>query len=163
HEDPRVRLIVEEERRGKAAAINLLLRETSEPIVVVIGGDVIVTRGALAELLAPFRDDSVGMTGARPIPTNPRSGIVGRAVNVLWDLHHELSLREPKLGEAVAFRRVFREVDRDTLVDEATMEHLILSLGLKLRYVPTAIVRNRGPEGWREYIAQRSRVYGGHL
>src|SRR5206468_11983757 len=100
NEDPRVRLIVEEERRGKAAAINLLLRETSEPIVVVIGGDVIVTRGALAELLAPFRDDSVGMTGARPIPTNPRSGIVGRAVNVLWDLHHELSLREPKLGEA---------------------------------------------------------------
>src|SRR5439155_1221302 len=71
--------------------------------------------------------------------------------------------REPKLGEAVAVRRVFGEINRDTLVDEATMEHLILSCGLKLRYVPLAIVRNHGPETLRDYIDQRTRVYAGHL
>lgn len=162
-EDGRVRLIVEPTRTGKAGAINLLLRESSDPIVVVVGGDVVFAPGALVRLLEPFTDPSVGMTGARPIPTNARAGIIGNAVHLLWDMHHELSLRKPKLGEAVAFRRVIQTIDPGTLVDEATMEHTILTEGLQLRYVPTAIVRNRGPETLREFLAQRTRIYRGHL
>jgi biofilm PGA synthesis N-glycosyltransferase PgaC len=162
-EDRRVRLLVESERSGKASALNLLLRHTSEPFVVILGGDVVFTPGSLARLVEPLADGSVGMTGARPVPTNPRNGIVGHAVNILWDVHHELSLRKPKLGEAVAFRRVLHSIDAGTLVDEATMEHQILGQGLQLRYVPTAIVRNHGPETWREFIAQRTRIYRGHM
>jgi poly-beta-1,6-N-acetyl-D-glucosamine synthase len=162
-EDSRVRLIVEPQRTGKAGAINLLLRETSDPIVVVVGGDVLFAPGSLVRLLEPFADPSVGMTGARPIPTNARVGVVGNAVNLLWDMHHELSLHKPKLGEAVAFRRVLQTIDPETLVDEATMEHTILTKGLQLRYVPSAIVRNHGPETLREFLAQRTRVYRGHL
>jgi len=161
--DSRVRLISEPQRSGKAAAINLLLRETSNPIVVVVGGDVVFAPGSLVKLLEPFRDPSVGMTGARPIPTNARVGVIGNAVNLLWDMHHELSLRQPKLGEAVAFRRVLRSIDPGTLVDEATMEHAILAQGLQLRYVPDAVVRNHGPESLREFLAQRVRIYHGHL
>ena len=162
-EDPRVRLIVEAERTGKAAAINLLLRESSDPIVVVIGGDVVFTPGSLTRLLEPFRDPGVGMTGVRPIPTNARSGLVGNAVNIVWDLHHELSLHRPKLGEAVAFRRVLQSIDRGTLVDEAVMEGVIVASGLQLRYIPGAVVRNHGPETVREFMAQRTRIYEGHL
>lgn len=162
-EDPRVRLIVEKKRSGKAAAINLLMRETSEDIVVVLGGDVVFTRRSLLNLLAPFNDPTVGMTGARPVPTNPRAGILNRTVNVLWDLHHQVSLEQPKMGEAVAFRRVVEAIDAGTLVDEATMEHVILSRGLRLLYVPLATVRNRGPQTFREYLRQRTRVFEGHL
>ncbi|HEX2681062.1 MAG TPA: glycosyltransferase [Candidatus Dormibacteraeota bacterium] len=162
-EDPRVRLVVERERSGKAAAINLLLRESKAPIVVLVGGDVIFTPGSLLRLVEPFRDPSIGMTGARAVPTNPRVGIRGQAVNILWDLHHELSLTKPKLGEAVAFRRVFKTIDRNTLVDEAIMELLIRAQGLGLQYVPQAIVRNHGPETLGEFLVQRRRVYRGHL
>jgi hypothetical protein len=161
--DPRVRLIVEARRNGKVAAINLLLRETTEPLVVVLGGDMVFAPGSLLKLLAPFRDEKVGMTGARPIPTNPRRGIVGNAVNILWDLHHELSLRHPKLGEAVAFRRTVDGFGQDTIFDEATMEYLVQSKGLRLKYVPEAIVRSRGPETMRDYVAHRTRNHRGHL
>jgi glycosyltransferase involved in cell wall biosynthesis len=162
-EDPRVQILIEAERSGKASALNLLLLNTSAPILVMLGGDVIFTPGSLARLLEPFQDPSVGMTGARPIPTNARAGVVGHAVNILWDVHHEVSLYRPKLGEAVAFRRVLREIDRDTLVDEALIEHVILRQGLRLQYVPTALVRNHGPETLREFISQRKRIYAGHL
>jgi biofilm PGA synthesis N-glycosyltransferase PgaC len=162
-EDPRLRLVVESERSGKASALNMLLRHSSEPFVVILGGDVVLTSGSLARLVEPLADASVGMTGARPVPTNPRNGIVGHAVNILWDVHHELSLRKPKLGEAVAFRRVLHSIDSDTLVDEATMEHQIIGQGLQLRYVPSAIVRNHGPETLRDFIAQRTRIYRGHI
>ncbi len=103
------------------------------------------------------------MTGARPAPTNPRNGIVGHAVNVLWDVHHELSLRKPKLGEAVAFRQGLHSIDESTLVDEASMEQVIVGHGLQLRYVPNAIIRNHGPETMREFFAQRTRIYRGHV
>ena len=162
-QDPRVSLITEANRSGKASAINLLLRSTVEPIVVIMGGDVVFVPGALALLTEPFSDPLVGMTGSRPIPTNPRTGIVGNAVNLLWDLHHEVSMVSPKLGEAVAFRRVPLRIDDRTSVDEASMEHIIRSSGLQLRYVPEAVVRNHGPETVREFIAQRTRVYQGHL
>jgi hypothetical protein len=130
---------------------------------VVLGGDVVFTPGSLARLVEPLADASVGMTGARPVPTNPRDGVVGHAVNILWDVHHELSLRKPKLGEAIAFRRVLHSIDSGTLVDEASMEQLIVDQGLQLRYVPNAIVRNHGPETLREFIAQRTRIYRGHV
>src|SRR5712692_2239035 len=162
-EDPRVRLVIEPKRSGKAAAINLLLRESSAPIVVLVGGDVVFTPGSLVRLLQPFSDPTVGMTGARPVPTNSRAGIVGNAVHILWGLHHEVSLVSPKLGEAVAFRRVMRSIDRNTLVDEAFMAHVISSRGMTLRYVPQAVVRNHGAETVRDYLAQRVRVCTGHL
>jgi len=161
-EDRRVRLIIEPQRSGKAAAINLLLRESSAPIVVLVGGDVVFTPGSLVRLLEPFSDPRVGMTGARPVPTNARAGFVGNAVHVLWGLHHEVSLVSPKLGEAVAFRRVMRAIDRSTLVDEAFMEHVISSRGMQLRYVPQSVVRNHGAETVRDYLAQRVRVCTGH-
>jgi hypothetical protein len=162
-DDRRVRMVVESQRSGKASALNMLLRHSYEPVVVVVGGDVIFTPGSLARLVEPLADASVGMTGARPVPTNPREGIVGYAVNILWDVHHELSLRKPKLGEAIAFRRVLHSIDSGTLVDEATMEHQIIGQGLQLKYVPSAIVRNHGPETLREFIAQRMRIYRGHM
>jgi len=161
--DRRLRLVVESERTGKASALNMLLRHSSEPFVVILGGDVVFTPGSLARLVEPLGDPSVGMTGARPAPTNPRNGIVGHAVNILWDVHHELSLRKPKLGEAIAFRRVLHSIDESTLVDEASMEQVIAGHGLQLRYVPDAIVRNHGPETMREFIAQRTRIYRGHV
>ena len=162
-EDSRVELIAEPDRSGKASAINLLLRSTSQPIVVVLGGDVVFTPGSLRRLVEPFADPLVGMTGCRPIPTNPRSGIMGHAVNLLWDLHHEVSLVHPKLGEAIAFRRLLQRMDDRTLVDEASMEHIVRGRGLQLRYVPNAVVRNHGPENLREFISQRTRIYRGHL
>jgi hypothetical protein len=128
-----------------------------------VPGDVIFTRGSLLRLLEPFSDPAIGMTGGRPVPTNPRSGVIGNAVNILWDIHHELSLTKPKLGEAVAFRRVFHTIDSGTLVDEALMEHVVIQSGMQLRYVPDAIVRNHGPETLGEFMAQRSRIYRGHL
>lgn len=162
-DDSRIRLISESQRAGKVAAINVLLKESTEPIVAILGGDMVFTPGSLHRLLEPFSDPVVGMTGVRPIPTNPRAGVVGNAVNILWDIHHELSIQHPKLGEAIAFRRVIKNFDDGTVFDEATMEHLILSRGMQVQYVPEAIVRNRGPENIREYLQHRTRNIKGHL
>ena len=137
--------------------------DPDEPICAIVSGDVILAPGALTHLVRPLMEPDVGMTGGRPVPTNRRTGIVGNAVHVLWDLHHQISLQHPKMGEAVAFHRVFEGIDVATIVDEASIEASVIQAGGQLRYVPAAVIRNHGPETLGEYLRQRRRIHLGHL
>lgn len=161
-EDPRVRVIEEARREGKAAAIVTFLEASSgAEILALAGADTILEPGALEALVAPFDDSSVGMTGGHPIPVNDRSTLMGRVVNLLWELHHAVALKDPKLGELVAFRPVFGTLPR-TAVDEAAIEATVRSGGLRLVYSPGARVRMKGPCTARDYLAQRRRIHAGH-
>ena len=162
--DRRVVLIVEEERRGKASAINRFLEQVPDnEICVMVSGDVILEGSdCLCNLIKPFREESVGMTASHPVPVDDRKKLMGRVVNVLWDMKHRISLISPKTGEMVAFRKVFSYVPADVLVDEAYIEWEIMQKGLRIVYVPDAIVKNKGPETFSEFIRQRKRIYIGH-
>lgn len=163
-DDPRVEVVAESRREGKAAAIGTLIRSAeSHDVIVLANGDTRPEPGAIEALVAPFDDPSVGMTGGRPCPVNDRSTAMGRVVHLLWDLHHRVALRTPKLGEMVAFRPVFGEMPRNTAVDEASIEALIRRMGLRLVYVPGARVRMKGPTTVADYLAQRRRIHAGHL
>ncbi len=162
--DPRVEILEEPTRAGKAAAIGRFLEAVGRAdAVVLVGGDTRPMPGSLEALVAPFDDPSVGMTGGRPVPVNPETTALGRVVRLLWELHHRVALVEPKLGELVAFRPVFGAMPVDTAVDEALIESLVLSRGLRRVYVPGARVSMRGPETLRDYLAQRRRIHAGHL
>jgi GT2 family glycosyltransferase len=161
--EPRVQLLSQSTREGKASAINLFINTTSEPLCALVGGDTLLAPGALAALVAPFADQCVGMTGARVVPTNLRRGVAARLVHVLWDLHHEAAMRRPKLGEAVAFRRGVDHIDATSLTDEVSLEAAVLATGRTLRYVPEAVVFNHGAESVHDYLTHRRRIHRGHL
>lgn len=103
------------------------------------------------------------MTGGHPIPVNDPCTFMGFVVHLLWELHHQISLQHPKLGELVAFRRVFQRIPYDSAVDEASVEPLIVGQGYQLCYVPEAVVYNRGPATVSDFLKQRRRIYAGHL
>lgn len=161
--DSRIRLISEARREGKSAAVNTLLRNTREEVIVLANADNILASDAIENLVAPFEDPDVGMTAGRPIPTNDPSTFMGFAVHLLWTLHHQISLRRPKMGELIAFRNFFRQIPCDSAVDEASIEPLIRGQGLRLLYAPDAVVYNRGPETAEDYMRQRRRIYAGHV
>jgi hypothetical protein len=84
-------------------------------------------------------------------------------VHFMWDLHHEIGLDEPKLGEAVAVRAsLIAELPRESPVDEASIEAQIASHGYRLHYVPEAVLANRGPSNLRDFVKQRRRIAAGH-
>lgn len=161
--DTRVHLISERRRRGKSAAVNTLLQNTRQGIIVLANADTIPAVDAIEHLVRPFADPQVGMTGGRPVPTNTPSTFMGYAVHLLWELHHQISLRRPKMGEMIAFRNFFHQIPPDSAVDEASVEPLIRGQGLQLRYVPQAVVYNRGPETVQDFLRQRRRIYAGHI
>jgi hypothetical protein len=159
---PIVSVDVETTRRGKAAAIKRLTAMARGEIVVLVGADTLPAPTAIENLLAPFSDPQVGMTGARIIPLNSPNTWLGFSVQMLWHVHHQLALRRPKLGELVAFRNVV-EIPEDTSTDEPAIEALITAKGYRTAYAPKAVVYNRGPENLREFLIQRRRVFAGQV
>src|SRR5487761_1987115 len=161
--DPRIRLIVQERREGKASAINLFLAEAKAPVLIMNRADVLMKDGTLELLVAPFHDDKAGMVGAHPIPVNDDRTFLGYTVHLLWDLHDRVARVAPKLGEVVAFRNVVPHIPPDTAVDEISIQALITQLDLQLIYEPRAIVYNRGPATVSDFLRQRRRIYSGHM
>jgi cellulose synthase/poly-beta-1,6-N-acetylglucosamine synthase-like glycosyltransferase len=162
-ENPKVTLIVQPRREGKASAINLFLARARSDILVLESADTIPEPTALEHLLAPFADPEVGMTGARPMPVNDPNTFMGFAAHLMWELHHQIALQHPKLGECVAFRRVFHRIPVQSAVDEVSIQAIIRAQDYKLVYVPEAVVHNRGPDNVSDFLRQRRRIYCGHL
>lgn len=161
--DPRIRLLTQPRREGKASAINLFIAAATGDVLILESGDTFPEQNTLDRLVAPFNDPTVGMTGARPVPVDLQQTFMGYAVHLLWQLHHRIALTAPKLGELVAFRNFVTAIPVDTATDEASLEAIVAGAGYQLRYIPDAIVRNKGPETIRDFILQRRRIACGHL
>jgi cellulose synthase/poly-beta-1,6-N-acetylglucosamine synthase-like glycosyltransferase len=161
--DPRVRLIEQARREGKAAAINLFIEAARSPIALMVSADVLLEDGTMDALLRHFQDPEVGMVGGHPTPVNAETTFLGHAVHLQWRLHDRLARESPKLGEIVAFRNVVPGIPLDTAVDEISIQALVTQLGYRLVYEPQAVVYNRGPTTVPDFLRQRRRIYAGHL
>lgn len=161
--DPRIQLLEQPRREGKTSAINLFLQHAREEICVLESGDTLPGPTTIEHLVSLFADPQVGMTGAQKIPTNVPEHIIGYMSHLRLRLEHQLCLEIPRLGELIAFRKVFTHLPPDVAMDEAFVEALVIRRGLQVRYAPEAVVYNTGPETLGEFIMQRRRNYAGHL
>ena len=162
-DDPRIRLIVQELRAGKASAINLFIAAARAPILVLVNADNIVTPGSIDALVEQFHDAAVGMVGGKPVPVNDDDTFLGYAVHLLWRLHDQIARESPKLGEIVAFRNIVASIPTDTAVDELSLQAVVTELGYRLVYEPRAVVYNCGPTTTSDFLRQRRRIFAGHL
>lgn len=161
--DKRIKLLIQKRREGKSSAVNLFLKHTTSKVVVLVGADTISYDNVVEKLVAPFANENIGMTGAHPIPADSKDTFFGFTAHLLWEILHQVSLQSPKLGEMVAYRKIFERIPYASVVDEATVEPLIVGQGYKLLYVPDAVVINKGTESLSEFLNQRRRIHAGHL
>lgn len=162
-QEPRIKLLVQDEREGKVSAVNLFLQHAQEEICVLESGDTLPGEETVENLVKMFRDPQVGMAGAHKVPVNVPDQVVGYLSHLRLTLEHSLCLEIPRLGEMIAFRKVFNQIPPDVAMDEAFVEALMIQRGLQVRYAPDAMVYNMGPETLRDFVRQRRRNYAGHL
>ena len=163
-DDPRIRLLSQPQREGKASAINLFLRETTDDLLILSSADLLPAIDAVENLIAPFSDERIGIAGSHPVPVDKPDNFMGYGVNLLWNLHHDINMNGGfKAGEMIAFRRLFEMIDVETAVDEASIEQLIRAQGYQVQYVAAAIVYNKGADSIPDFIRQRRRIHAGHL
>jgi cellulose synthase/poly-beta-1,6-N-acetylglucosamine synthase-like glycosyltransferase len=161
--DSRIQLFVQERREGKTSAINVFLAHAKEKICVLESGDTLPRDDTIEKMVRMFRDSAVGMTGAQKVAVNTPDHIVGMLSHLRLQMEHHLCLEIPRLGELIAFRKVFDQMPPDVAMDEAFVEALIVRRGMQVRYAPEAVVYNMGPETVGDFVTQRRRNYAGHL
>lgn len=162
-EYPHIQLCLQKRREGKTSAVNVFLKHAKEDVCVLESGDTIPHEDAIENMGRMFTDPAVGMTGAHKVPVNTPEHIVGFLSHLRLKMEHQLCLDIPRLGELIAFRKVFDQIPPDVAMDEAFVEALVIKRGLQVRYAPDAVVFNMGPETVRDFIKQRRRNHAGHL
>lgn len=151
-------------REGKNSAINLYLDNMTTKIAVMLNADnLFASEDSLLHLVEPFRDPDVGMVGGHPIPTNDPSTKVGFASQMLWAMHHNVAMIEPKIGELVAFRDIGTRLRTDLQSDEDIIRMMLEKAGYRIVYAPDATIYNRGPETEEDFLKQRVRVNVGEV
>ncbi|MGI6209095.1 MAG: glycosyltransferase [Anaerolineae bacterium] len=161
--DPRIELYTQPKREGKTSAVNLFLKHATEDICAVESGDTLPGPDTFESLIGMFEDPTVGMTGAHKVPVNTPEHIVGFLTHLRLAMEHNLCMEIPRLGELIAFRKVFDAIPPDVAMDEAFVESLVIRRGLRVVYAPDAVVYNLGPESFGDFVRQRRRNYAGHL
>jgi O-antigen/teichoic acid export membrane protein len=162
---PRIRLIMEEYRRGKVFAVERFIEEARNAICVVASADVIPESDCVDFLVRPFIEDSaVSMTGPRVEPEY-RAGFVPLMHRFLWALHNRIDSTSShvKLGEIVAFRKEFAKIQPLTGCDEVLLEASVIAAGGHLAFASRAVVHNFAPTNIFEYLSHRRRIHTMHL
>lgn len=169
--EPRLRLIREPEREGKASALNRILEAYRGDILVVVNGDARLDPGALAEMLRPFHTDPrVVVACGCPVPENGQGGVHGALQAFLWAIHNrtlqtlsDLEAANHCCDELFAMRRGFLEFFPAGLINDGAYIGAIAALqGHSVRFCPEARVHVRIPRSLFGLLQQRRRILRGH-
>lgn len=158
----KVKLINLRKRGGKVNAINQFLKVAKSEILILESADTFPYKSAVRELFNEFKDQKIGIVGARIVPLNKAKDFANFFGQFIYKLHHEIALKHPKFGELIAFRNIIKELPM-TAVDEELLAMILKEKGYKLVYCPAAIVYNKQPTSVKELIIQRRRIHAGHL
>jgi cellulose synthase/poly-beta-1,6-N-acetylglucosamine synthase-like glycosyltransferase len=167
--DKRVKLILEQERRGKSQALNVLFDNAKGDILVVVSADTRPAPGSLVRLLESIKPD-IGGACAKTLPINNNQTIMEFCYWFLWKVHNRVLDDEARNGtlghlggDMWAIRKgIIHHIPRDTINDDAYLGIMLKKKGWRITFVQDAKVLIKGPATPIEYIQQRERIIIGH-
>ncbi|GAA4439850.1 bifunctional polysaccharide deacetylase/glycosyltransferase family 2 protein [Phytohabitans houttuyneae] len=153
---------------GKAAALNAGIALARHPIVVMVDADTVVPPEAIAELVKPFADPSVGAVAGN-VKVGNRRGLIGRwqhieyviGFNLDRRLYDALGCMPTVPGALGAFRRdAVRPaggLSRATLAEDTDLTMALHRAGWRVVYQESAVASTEAPSTLRDLWRQRYR------
>ena len=170
-EDPRVRVVVEPERLGKAHALREVFRRATGNALVLLNADARAEPGAVAALVraaSPCRAPFAVM--ARPVVPPDLADHWAGPLRTMWDLHHEFHLELQQLGGGAHLSDELLLVSLprspplpDGIVNDGSFLGVWLAQHGGCRaYAPEARVTIEVPRNVRDHLHQRRRIIFGN-
>ena len=143
----RVRLIRQEPREGKTAALNLAVPQARGEIVVFADANSIYAPDALRRLARNFADPAVGYVTGKMVYVNPDGSLVGDGCTAYMKLENWLRAQETRIGSVVGVdggvdavrRRLYRPMRADQLPD-FVLPLAVVEQGARVVYEPEALL-----------------------
>jgi cellulose synthase/poly-beta-1,6-N-acetylglucosamine synthase-like glycosyltransferase len=169
-QDRRIEIVEEPVRRGKADAINKILRRAEGDYIVFVNSDASPEGRAIERLVTIIASDpSIGGVSANPVP-EVNGGITSRLLDLMWTAHNEsalalnhMNLANHSSDELVAFRRAaLTKLPPGLVNDGAFLGGTARQKGYTIKFCSDALVRVETPTLLADVISQRRRILFGH-
>ena len=169
--DPRIELVIEPERRGVASAINEILTRCKTDLLVLVEADTRLYDGSVRRLASELEERGAGLVGAWPIIENENTGWIPRGLafvrrvllRSLLDLK-SFADQTYSNSEFVCIRRsLVDQVPTGIVNIETYIDMTVHEAGYPVLPSRTVKVLIRLPENVSDYLAQRRRIYYGHM
>ena len=160
-----VKLIVEEERKGHASALNLIFESAHGDIIVVGCADTLPTPRAIINLVEPLkRASDVGAVVGRAVPVNDTKNVWGYIARLTftWQYYPNILMVDFE-GLSAVRRELVEFVPLGMINTERYVDAVVKRKGFKVVHAPKAITYTKQPDNLRDFLNQRRRNIFGHL
>lgn len=163
--DPRLRVTEFPTRRGKAAVVNDLVRESRSEILVFTDANSDFLPGAVARLVERFSDPAVGAVCGR-LELVPASGSDPTPETEFWDRESGLKELEGRLGVCLgangaiyaARRALVSPLPEGSVLDDFRMAARVARDGHRVVFARDAIAREAAPSDVAAETSRRFRI-----
>ncbi|OGX26082.1 MAG: hypothetical protein A3D10_06645 [Omnitrophica WOR_2 bacterium RIFCSPHIGHO2_02_FULL_48_11] len=168
--DPRVHLLEQRQRQGKAQTINALLKCVKSDIVIFTDARQPFAKNALKELVQNFSDPTVGCVSGELV-FSPREGATARGISLYWKYEKFIRAEESKIhsmlgatGAIYAIRReLFTEIPEKVVLDDMFVPLKIIEKGFRAIFDEQAKAYDEVADQPREEYRRKARtLYGNY-
>jgi glycosyltransferase involved in cell wall biosynthesis len=154
-----IELVRETERRGQALAQNEILSRTTGDAIFLIDGDGTIKEGSMEKMMEVY--DGKCILHGRETPITDQS-FRGKMVSLLWDIHHETCLEEPKFSTQLGLMPADL-VDRfpEVVLDDTYVQLEAEKKSYRTVYIPDAVKYHNTSQDIRYYLVQREKNKSG--
>ncbi len=168
--DPRVRCIEYDQRRGKMTTLNKLVKEAKYDYIVFTDARQFFDKNAVRQLLANFSDKKVGCVSGE-LRFWEKEGATAKGVNLYWQYEKFIRAQESKLGSMLgatgaiyAIRKeLFREIPENIVLDDMYVPFKIIEQKYRAIFDESAFVYDEVADNPNEEYRRKARtLYGNY-
>ncbi len=161
----------ENARGGKIGAMNRGMKFVNTPIVIFSDGNTMLGKESVQRIVDMFKDPKVGcVSGEKRIYSKGSDSAVG-SEGIYWKYESKLKKWDAELysvvgaaGELFAIRtELFRDVEKDTLLDDFIISLRIAMSGYTIQYDPEAYAIESSSANVKEELKRKVRIAAGGI
>ncbi|HEY7617541.1 MAG TPA: glycosyltransferase, partial [Terriglobales bacterium] len=168
--DPRIKVIVFAQCRGKSAGLNHAMRAARGQIIVFTDARQQIERGAVCRLMENFADPEVGSASGELMLGDPLSGESGKGTGLYWRIEKKIRDLESRSGSVVGATGAFYAVRRkllvalpeDTILDDVFLPMNVVRSGARVVFDDRAHAWDVPSLGDHREFARKVRTLSGN-
>jgi len=167
-----IKVYHEPHRNGKIGAMNRGMKFVNTPIVVFCDANTLLGSESVKRIVRLFRDPKVGcVSGEKRILNKEKDTAAGAGEGLYWKYESALKKWDAELysvvgaaGELFAIRtELYREVERDTLLDDFIISLRVAQQGYTIQYDPMAYAMENASSNVKEELKRKIRISAGGI
>ncbi len=162
----------ENERRGKISAMHRGVRHAQNEILVFTDANTILNTDALKNIVRHYEDPKVGcVAGCKVVLEKGEESVAGAGEGAYWKYESALKKMDSNLTSAMGAagelfsipKRLFREVESDTVLDDFMLSMRLVIDGYRTVYEPEAKATEYGSVNTKEELKRKIRIAAGGI